>query len=247
MERKLVLWILGLTLMALGVGIFLIPGRAPDPDLKLPWRIEPTPGGGSRVFGLTLGESTLSDARHIFQDQGTLDLLEDRSGRRVVEAYFERVILNGLRADFVLSLAVPRTEVDAMYDQGLRVSTLASGVRKVELRPEDAAGLASAPVEHITYLPKADLDADLLRKRFGSPRQRIREPDQEIEHWLYPHRGLDIAYAPEGQEVFQYVRPADFERLILRPLQAARRTLTPDSGSARASVRSIPSSPPHGG
>jgi hypothetical protein len=103
--------------------------------------------------------------------------------------------------------------LSAMFDRGLRLSTLPSGVRKVELASEDVAQLASAPIVHITYIPGPDLDEPLLLARFGEPAQRLPE-GEAVVHWLYPDKGLDIAVNRDGREMLQYVAPARFGEVV---------------------------------
>ena len=43
----------------------------------------------------------------------------------------------------------------------------------------------------------------------------------QVEHWLYPERGLAIALDAKGRELLQYVAPAEFERRLRAPLLKA--------------------------
>lgn len=219
MERYIALTIFALALLAIGVAILLPGGRQADVKPKLPWMIEVLPDGGSSVFGLILGKSTLSDARGIFEDEGETTLFATPADVYSVETFFERIFLSGLKADFVATLNLSQDSLREIYERGVRLSKLGSGERKVELNPEDIRQLSTnAPIRHLTYLPVADLAPDLLESRFGAPEQRL--PGKEkVVHWLYPEKGLDIAVDPERKEVFQYVAPKDFDALILAPLQ----------------------------
>jgi hypothetical protein len=218
MERKIFLTILGITLIALALAILLPGGRSVDPNPKLPWLIEVDDNGRTSVFGITLGKSTLQQVRDNFHEQGEVSLFVSADKNLVVEAYFQRLFLNGIKADMVLILQLDQATLGQMYDRGLRISKLESGAKKVKLTQPDMLRVAQAPIDHITYIPTADLDAELLAGRFGQPALRITEASG-IEHWLYPDKGLDIALNPDGKEVFQYLLPANFDR-ILKPLQA---------------------------
>jgi len=219
MERRLVLTLLAMTLLALGLALLLPGGRAVDPDPKLPWRIVVGADGSARVFGLTLGHSTLAEAQRLLGDNGELTLFAARDGRLTLEAYFDQVALSGLRARMVLTLELPRGQLQALYDRGVRVSRLGSGETKVIPSERDRADVVRAPLHDITYLPLADIPEEVLVKRFGPPGERI-PVGGGIVHWLYPDQGLDIIVDPRHKEVFQYVSPRDFTRLVRGPLRA---------------------------
>jgi hypothetical protein len=213
LERKILLWIVIGTLIALGLALLLPGGRAPEREPRLPWQIKSLPDGNTRVFGLTLGQSSLADARRALGADGALTLFRSPGGDISLEAYFERLFISGLKANLVLNLELDPLEAQALYGRGQRVSQLGSGTQKVELAALDQERMAAAPIRLITYLPTADLEPELLGRLFGEPTQRIAEADSGIEHWLYPSKGLDIAVNPEGKEVFQYIAPARFDEL----------------------------------
>lgn len=217
MERKIALGILALTLLAVGIAIIMPGGRHADTDPKLPWLIGVNADGSSTVFGLTLGRSSIADARSLLKEEGKVTLFMDPGGRPTIEVFFERVSLSGLKADMVMTVDLTRQEMLAMYDRGTRVSKLGSGEQKVTLRPEDIDTVAAAPIRHLTYLPVADLAPELIESRFGTPARRVAEKSG-ASHWLYPEQGLDIAVDPERKEVFQYVAPKEFERLVVERL-----------------------------
>ena len=217
MERKLVLFVAGLSLIAIGLAIFLPGGRTPDELPKLPWKISLDQDGNASVLGIILGRTTLGEAQAIFDAEAKINLFTATDQGHAVEAYFERLFLSGIKADLILSLDLPQQEAERMFRRGLRVSTLGSGDRKVVLTPEDQRAMQQRPINHITYLPAADLEPKLISNLFGEPKRRI--PGKAgVTHWLYPEKGLDIALNPDGKEVFQYVPPSRFERLV-GPLQ----------------------------
>jgi len=219
MDRKLLLSILGLSLMVIGVLIVLPGGRPVETEPRVPWRIQTHPDGSSTVFTLTLGQSTLADARRVLGDTGSPTLFEAKDGRLNLEVFFEQAVLAGLRADFIFGLVADQEHLRAMHDRGSRSAKMGSGERKITLGSEDDASLGDLLIRHITYLPMADLDAKLLESRFGTPAERLPDPGGDLEHWLYPERGLDISVSAKRKEVFQYVAPKDFDSLAA-PLRA---------------------------
>jgi hypothetical protein len=217
MDRKIILGVLALTLIALALAISLPGGRKVDEAPKLPWLVAVNDSGLSSVFGLTVGASRLAEARTIFQEQGVSNLFQSEADELSVETYFQSLYLSGIRADMVLTLEVDQPTLREFFDRGVRISKLESGAKKINLTGEDEARLADARIGHITYIPGTDLPEDLILSRFGEPSRRLAEASG-IVHWLYPEKGLDIAVNPDGKEVLQYVQPARFEEL-LKPLQ----------------------------
>lgn len=232
MDRKIVYTILGSALLGFFAVLLLMPPTIDDGTIRLPWRVEINDAGHSRVFGFTLGETTLGEVREVFGEEGTINLFENPKGpeRFGVEVYFEQIYLQNLRANFVVTLDLDQAALAPMYERGLRISQLGSGDRKVKLDPADIDTLLTRPIRSIAYLPQARLDEDLITKRFGTPQETRTEPDTGVVHWLYPARGMDIARDPKGKVVIQYVNPSDYGAL-LEPLPepAATGTATPGS------------------
>jgi len=67
-------------------------------------------------------------------------------------------------------------------------------------------------IKSLTYIPKSNVDAELLKSRFGQAEETLKV-DENTEFWLYPKKGLVISFSQKGKEVLQYVPLADFERL----------------------------------
>jgi hypothetical protein len=75
-------------------------------------------------------------------------------------------------------------------------------------------------VTAITYMPVVKFDADLVRKRFGEPAERIKP--SRWAHWLYPGWGLDLLLGDNGEALLQYVPPLEFEQRLRAPLRDRR-------------------------
>lgn len=224
MDKKIFTWIFSLTLIALALAILLPGGRQSDPNPKLPWDIRVDAEGGSEVFGLTLGHSTLNDARQLFSNDGEVSLFITNAGQPALEAYFERISLSGLRADFVLVLETDAATLQSLYERGSSISRTTDITRKVELAGEDDLLVGPMPIKLINYIPAANLDEELIANRFGEPAERIDEEETGIVHWIYPEKGLSIGVNADGKEIIQYVRPKDMQSLLdaLRPEETSK-------------------------
>jgi len=213
MDRKIIFSIIAVTLAALVLAIVLPGGRSIEQNPRLPWIITLDESGFTTVFGVTIGKSTLDQVRRNFQEQGVTNLFVSPDRKLAVETYFQSLYLNGIKADVVVTLDLQQSQLSAFYNRGLRISQLESGAKKVKLAEQDLESLAQGIVGHITYIPSADLEEDLILSRFGEPTRRIAEPSG-IVHWLYRQKGMDIAVNPQGKEVFQYISLSRFDELI---------------------------------
>jgi hypothetical protein len=66
-------------------------------------------------------------------------------------------------------------------------------------------------------MPVVKFDAELVRKRFGEPVERIAA--ESGAHWLYPALGLDLLLGDDGEALLQYVLPLEFEQRLWAPLR----------------------------
>ncbi len=216
MNKRILPGLLISILLILAIVIMFPAGKDNPTAPALPWDITINEAGKTEVFNLTLSQSTLSDAQNEFKKEAEISMFVSPEGNYTVEAYFKRLYISGIRADLILTLDIDQMTAAQMYDRGLRLSKLGSGERKVTLAHADKNTAIATQILHITYLPAATLDAELIQDRFGKPDRRHTEPSG-ITHWLYPKKGLDIALNPEGRAVLQYTLPAQFDR-ITQPL-----------------------------
>jgi hypothetical protein len=216
LDKKIAFSVLGFALLAIVVLLILPSGRKPETNPLYPWVIEVLPNGSTKVLGLTLGKSSMEDARQTFENDGEINLFASPDKKLSLEGYFNRMIISNIKADVILSLSLDNATLETMYKRGARINNLGNGIMKVSLASADMQTSSNAVIQRITYLPAAHLDWDLVEKRFGTPASVIKEKN-DVEHWLYPKVGLDVALNPDGKAVFQYVMPAKFDA-ITQPL-----------------------------
>jgi hypothetical protein len=224
MDRKIILYLLSAVALGfIGIMMMMPKERVEDGVVRLPWLVSTDAKGRTQVFGFTIGVTTLSEVRAAFGEEGKITLFShtDREARYSVEVYFDQMYLNGLRADFVITLDADQAELTAMYDGGLRISQLGGGGKKVTIAPKDIEVLTEFPIRVITYLPWKSLDAEILEKRFGKPDEMLTE-ETGVAHWLYPAKGMDIGLDKDGGVVIQYVNPEEFDALIAPLSENAR-------------------------
>lgn len=224
MDKKIILGVVALVIVALTILLMAPDNSVSTPD-TLPWKIShPTPDT-TRVFGITLGKSSLDDVATIFKNQTELEisLFKPSDAKMGIEAFYEEVNFNGLKAKIVLTVAVPDEELQGMYQRGLRLNSTPSG-KRITLTADDLAHVKSLPISSLTYLPNVKLEEAVVAKRFGEPAQKIKENKSNAMHWLYPDLGVEVVMAPGEKTMLQYLAPKDFQ-LLSAPLLANGETI----------------------
>lgn len=190
-----------------------------------PWQIRLDGAGGSAVFGLDLGRSTLADAASRWPGEALqVALVRSPAGELSLEAYLESIQASGVNGKLLLGVTLPADVAQRWAERATRDTPLASGAHRLGLHHDDATQAQARMIDSLLFLPAARLDEATLAERFGAPAERLATADGLV-HLLYPDRGLAISLADSGRQrtVLQYVAPRDFARLRA-PLLAA---LTP--------------------
>ena len=184
----------------------------------LPWKIEVLPEGRSKVFGITLGQSTLADARKQLGDDMQLAIVvasgQDTGG---LEMFYSRYKAGVFSGKLVVAADLPPGQLTRLMEGSIKAKYMDSGARKFTLHPDDLPTAFQAPLASITFIPVVKINEASAIKRFGPATETIRTNDQ-LTHLLYPDKGLDLIINKEDKAILQYVAPHDFERLR-EPLQ----------------------------
>lgn len=216
---KFALYLIGFVLLAL-VASFLIPtpGAGGDPERNLPWQIAVDGQGGSTVFGLQPGRSTLADLKAALGDEAEVAIIAQPNEVGAVEAYYGQVALGFVLARMVATLDVAPATVAAMRERALKAAHMESTTRKITLHPDDLAQLERVAIKALAVIPTVNLDEATVIQRFGAPAERLQVTEKRV-HLLYPQLGLDVVVDGDGKELLQYVAPRDFA-LLREPLRA---------------------------
>jgi hypothetical protein len=178
----------------------------------LPWQIELLPGGTSKVFGITLGQSTLGEAREQLGDDMELAIIvvaADDSGLEMFYSHYTAGVFSG---KLILAADTAPDTLEQWLDRAVKADYLESGARKFNLNPDDRLLAYQATVKSITFIPSIALDEQTALKHFGTPTETIRRSDQAA-HLLYPDKGLDLTINKHGKDILQYVAPRSFADL----------------------------------
>lgn len=217
------LWFLALlaVLLALAGRLFWSGERPPQRAVQgLPWQIELLPEGRSRVFGLTLPQTSLDQAWKQLGPDLELAVIAQNGAAGSLEAYADRFTAGVLTGKLVLSFSLDPEALLRLQADAVRRRPTGSGAWRYVLDPRHPGAARDGQLQDITFIPTAHFDAATALERFGTPAERIPGNDGG-DHWLYPDLGLDLILSEQGREVLQYVAPRDFERLRKPLVQAS--------------------------
>ncbi len=178
---------------------------------NLPWQITIVDDHTLHVLDLDVGKSTLGDAVKILKSEYNMAWFENQDNSISLEAYFIRVSMSGLRAKVLLELNTDDLEIAYLMKNSGKPEIQSS--RTIKYPVDDLAEeFSQRVIKSLTYIPKANVDAELLKSKFG-PAEEVMPLDDNTVFWLYPSRGLVISISKKGKEIMQYVPLADFQRL----------------------------------
>lgn len=213
-----------LAVLGIGMSVFFLAvmrppgGQTSAPGQDLPWQVNRSQDGATvTVFGLTLNQSTVRDAVNKLGRRYELGLFQDKRDRLSLEAYFRDAVIGGLNARLVLSARLSEEMLKAIRTHAGEGKPTPEGGRHYGVIEVDQDLGLGATVVAITYMPVVKFDADLVRKRFGEPAEKIKVKDGT--HWLYPGWGLDLLLGDNGEALLQYVPPPEFEQRLRAPLR----------------------------
>lgn len=219
---KFALSLIALVLLAL-ILPFFIPGSGKqagvDPNANLPWQIAVDGQGGSSVFGLQPGVSTLADVRRKLSDEIEVAIIAEPKEVGMLEGYYAQVPLGFVLAKMVVTVDASEAAITAMRERALKAKHMESTTRRITLHPDDLAAADRLPIRAISVIPTVNLDEATIIQRFGEPGERIVVSERRV-HLLYPKLGLDVLVDQDGKELLQYVAPQQFAYLR-EPLLAA--------------------------
>lgn len=202
---------------------FFIPGigkqEGVDPNSNLPWQIELDGRGGSRVFGLQPGLSTLGDARQKLGGEIEVAIIAEPDEIGLLEGYYSQVPLGFVLAKVIVTVDAADGQISAMRERALKAKHMESTTRRITLHADDLAAADRLPIKAISVIPTVNLDEATVVQRFGVPGERLAVSEKRV-HLLYPDKGLDVVVDSDGKELLQYVAPRNFA-LLRDPLKAS--------------------------
>jgi len=175
----------------------------------VPWEVDQLENGSIRVFGLTLGKTTIQDANQIFASFADTRLvstqLEDGTQILQLIAFYENLTIGGLVAEIQLTCQLDRESLQEIYNKLTPLDEIdkTQPVVFYKIDKETEIKHLSTAASSITYIPSIDYDQETIRQRFGLPSEEIKINDTE-EQWTYPDLGLQIYIHTNKPDLFVY-------------------------------------------
>ena len=219
---KFALYLIAFVIAALVIPFFIPSGgktEGVDPNINLPWQITPDGQGGSTVFGLKPGVSTLGEVRQRFGAEMEVAIIAEPEEIGTLEGYYASVSLGFVMAKLIVTVDAKNELISSMRERALKAKHMESTTRKITLSADDLAAAALLPVKAISVIPTVNIDEATVIQRFGQPGERVVVSEKRV-HLLYPQYGLDVVVDGDGKELLQYVAPSNFASLR-EPLRAA--------------------------
>lgn len=225
-------WLFGLlAIIALGITNFVLQPEPQDAAATkdLPWQIDITPAGNTRVFDINVGAATvkqISAQRHLSPE---IALFQAPDGNYRLESYLGKIKLGPFQARVILRLDASEQLLAEFAANSPSRQATPSGNHQLRLSGDDFETARELIVNELSYSPAVDTDAELLENLFGTPDARI-SVDDKSRYWTYPERGLVILLNDEDKDVFHYFPPRDFARVMndIKQLQQAAEPLIPE-------------------
>jgi len=181
---------------------------------NMPWQIELTDSGHTRVFGIELGKTNLWDLIKSWKNlQPEVGLFINKNQDRRLEAYLGNRRLGLFDAKIILGLGASQEDLDTFSADDINVKPMPTGAYKQEVSEAHLDQAYKLPIVSITYIPKTKYDAELLEKFFLQPESR-KLLEGGGAFWFYPGHGLVVLLDPKGKEVFHYVNLEVFPALV---------------------------------
>jgi hypothetical protein len=203
---KYFLALLVVILVSASLVLFKTPEQGNDePVTGLPWQIDTLPDGNTRVFGITLGQTTLGEAIERLGDDMDLAIIAAPGEAGSLEAYYSHYSAGPITGILILVADLDPDQLTGLRDRAFHDG----GTRRYHLHPDDLPVAYRAPVSIITFLPSFNLDEAIVQDRFGTPDEVIQVNEQQ-KHLLYPDRGLDLILNADSKELLQYLQTDAF-------------------------------------
>lgn len=213
------------------------PGAGDPARVDLPWQVQVQDGGGTRVFGLRPGVSTLAEVEGRFGDNLRVGLIVPSGGAPALEGFVETFQAGFISGKLALAFDAEPAWLAAAQARAPRNEVGEGGrSRRYGLSAEDLSQARRMTLVGLSFVPAAALDEATVVQRFGTPAERFVGQAGERQ-LLYPAQGVAIALPPQAGDgarakaVIQYVAPQDVERLLRAPLRAAQLAASQAAGA----------------
>ena len=180
----------------------------------MPWEVDRLENGSLRVFGLTLGKTSIQDANQIFASfaKTRLQVSTDSNHYQSYQlvAIYDDLIIGGLIAQIKLNYLIDSSKLQDIYRsvkasqaENIATEALEEGIELYSISKEVEIKQLNKPVSSISYIPSIDYDLDSIRQYFG-PASEEKQVDEDLQLWNYPEMGLKIYISKSKPDQFVY-------------------------------------------
>lgn len=207
MNNTLLIFLMLIIAMILAV----IDQKESVPELDYqPWQVDRLDNGTSRVFGITLGKTTVQEANQIFANFAETRLNTedpDRTGTQIqLNAYHDQLIFNGQIASVKLRYKLNSKQLQSLYENAILFHSDAaqkSDKDYLTVDTEEEISLLNTPIDCITFIPATRYTEESIREHLGDAIDTKQlEDGRRILN--YPDKGLKIIITPGKSEQFIY-------------------------------------------
>jgi hypothetical protein len=208
---KLALIIVSLVSLLTFALFSLMSPETAEQQLELPWQVTVHDPMHSEVFGIVLNKTNLEQGRAHFGQLDGIALYRKKDGHFSLEAYFGKVTIGPFGARMIATLDASQQELEEMVQDTVKRVPTEDGGFKWTLTQKKQVEQGVRKIRSLTFMPSyRGMDQDFIRDRFGEPAKREVVEDT-AELWFYPEQGVRILVDNEGNDLFEYLAPADFK------------------------------------
>lgn len=174
----------------------------------LPWQVE-LKDGNSRVFGITLGESSLADVIATINLEYELAIMAKQQQAGALELFYSHFKAGQLQGKLIVVIDTSETQLATLKAEAPKSQMLDNGTRKYQLGEHQFLSVQPLPIVSVTFAPTVRLNQEMIELHFGVA-EEIVEATEYVTHYLYPALGLNILIDEKGKDLLQYVAPKTF-------------------------------------
>lgn len=178
----------------------------------MPWQVEVLSDDITSVLSLDVGQSDLDSVVTKLRKVPKMAVFEDSDGKRIVEAFFDKVKLGLFFAAIAVEVDIEGLDISKYARFETPGKAMPSGQRKYMLSKTGLLEAYKLRVWKLAYLAKTNYSESQLLKFFGQPIER-KVITEELEYWMYPEKSMIVVFDKDGKEVFYYSAKKDFDRL----------------------------------
>jgi len=195
--------------------IAVIGQDRPVNDLNyLPWEVSRLDNGSIRVFGITLGKTSIQEANQIYASFAKTRLQDitsanDTHSHQLI-AIYDELSTGGLLGKIQLGYQLEPGDLAKIVKSIKTPAENEDDPQKIKLYEIDSdteMSLLNSPVSSITYIPSIDFGEDVIRQRFGQAAEEL-VINEDKQLWFYPELGLQI-----------YIYANELDRFVYSPLK----------------------------